>query len=322
MSAFVNFLLFPVSLLYKALTFLDWQCKYKRRRSFPGLFIISVDNLTFGGSGKTTLVSHIASILKERKIPFSILSRGYKSAIKKGVHFVSAEDSVTTVGDESLMQKKLFPESNVVVSPDRLAALEELRKIAPQVVILDDGFQSAHIVKDLSLLLDTPLKAFSYYRNFRFMARRADVRLEYQAPTQSLPPHPPNPPAYTFKHLGLRNRKGEPVIIGSAPIVAFSALGDNKRFLGDLQSYKLKAFHPFPDHHFFDTFDIRNLKQSLLEHQAAFCVCTLKDFVKLPEEVQNEPTFIYAVNGIQLNFNLFSRLTAVETFRDYFAASS
>ncbi len=319
MPAFLNVLLFPLSLIYKTTALIHWYARKLKRHYFPSLFIISVDNLSFGGSGKTSLVCHLASLLAERQMPFAIVSRGYKSSVKKGCRLVSHHDNAMTVGDEACMLKRLFPQCTIMIGPDRLSALQEISKSAIRIVILDDGFQSAHIGKDFSILLHTPQKPGFYYRNFRFMAHQTDISLIFHSDSSNFHPHPPSAPAYRFRHLGLRNGTGQALSIASAPIIAFSALGDNDRFFGDLNAYTVKAFHPFPDHHYFSAADIQNLKQSLRDTGACYCVCTLKDFVKLPRELRSEATFIYAENGIELNFDLYTRLLTTEKFRDYAA---
>jgi len=315
-------LLFPFSFIYKTIALLDWYIKNRRRHTFPNLFVISIDNLTFGGSGKTSLVCYIASFLSEKQIPFAIVSRGYKSTVSKGHLAVTQNDKVKAVGDEAYMLKSLFPQSTIIIGPDRLTALKELNLGPAHVVILDDGFQSAHIQKDFSILLDTPHKPFYYYRNFRFMAKKTDLRLRFQSGENTFSTHPPALPSYRFLHTGLKNVKHEPVFVGSNPIIAFSALGDNQRFYQDLKKhYYIEDFFSFPDHHFFTPSDIDTIKKAIRKTQSSYCVCTLKDFVKLPREVQLDTTFIYAVNGIQLNFDLLSHLMVVEKFREHTATS-
>lgn len=322
MSFLLNILLFPVSVLYKIFSLIDRQLKKMRRTDHPNLFIISVDNLTFGGSGKTSMVRHLAEAFTRRRIPFSVVSRGYKSSVRSGCREVSVDDTAGAAGDEALMIKHLFPESTVMIGPDRLTALKRLQSTQIRIVILDDGFQSAHIRKDFSILLDTPGKPFHYYRCFRFLARSTDLHLLYQ-PDESPCPVLQSPcERYWFRHLGLRNAQGDPIDPGETPMTAFSALGDNERFFRDLKQYNIRAFHPFPDHHFFTQSDIDTLKKSIENNQAKYCVCTLKDFVKLPASIRQEGTFIYAENGIQLQQDIFPRLWAIEKFRDYAAPSN
>lgn len=321
MPAILNLLLTPLSWLYKSIALVDWYAKRLRRRSFPALFIISIDNLSFGGSGKTSLVSHIGRLLSDKGIPFAVVSRGYRSTVRSGCRAVDIHDDAASVGDEPLLLKQQFPGCRVMIGPDRLAALHELSQGPIRIVLLDDGFQSAHIGKDFRILLETPGRPGYYYRNFRFMARHSDLRLNQTTVAADFFAHPPAAPAYRFLHQGLHNASQEPVQPGSAPIIAFCALGDNLRFQRDLAPYCVKAFHPFPDHHRYSPRDIETLKKSRADHQAAYCVCTLKDFVKLPPAVQRDSAFLYAKNGIELNFSLWSRLSAIEKFRDYISSS-
>jgi tetraacyldisaccharide 4'-kinase len=322
MSIILNTLLAPVSFLYKTISLLAWHHKRRHARIFPGLFIISVDNLTFGGSGKTTLVRHLGTRLQQNQIPFAIVSRGYKSAVKHGCREIFPEDEVRLAGDEALLLRQQFPQTPVFIGPDRIASLEHLAQGPRRVVLLDDGFQSAHIRKDLSLLLITPEKPAYFHRNFAFMARRCDYALTFQPDTLPFETHPPAPARYRFRHQGLYNLAGQQVKPAQTPLVIFSALGDNRRFARDMASYCVKEVHAFADHHFFTPEDIDKIKASMQRHGAAYGVCTRKDFVKLPPEVQSDPTFLYAENTIELNFDLFSSLLTTERFRDHTAPSS
>lgn len=322
MPALLNILLAPISFLYKSISLLRWQQKRKHAHSFPELFIVSIDNLTFGGSGKTSMVRYMGTLLQQNRTPFAVVSRGYKSQIKKGCREILPTDEASLAGDEALLLKRQFPQAPVLIGPDRLAALESLSQGPRRVVLLDDGFQSAHIRKDLSILLHTPQHPAYYHRNFAFMARYCDLELTLQPSKAAFPTHPPAKPCYRFRHLGLFNGSGQKVDVGTQTLVAFSGLGDNRRFFQDLSRYKLKAVLPYPDHHVFSPADIRHIRASIQRHQAAFGVCTLKDFVKLPQEVQTDPTFLYAENTIELNFDLLSYLLTIEKFCENIEPSS
>lgn len=126
----------------------------KRRLDCP---VVSIGNLAVGGSGKTPMAVWLANMLLEKGLRPVVVSRGYKGALEKEAAVVSDGRDVfldaRTCGDEPYMMamEKAFP---VVVGKDRHAAgLMALETFAPDVVILDDGFQHLKLDRDLNLVL-------------------------------------------------------------------------------------------------------------------------------------------------------------------------
>src|SRR5262249_39629877 len=119
--------------------------------------VISVGNLTVGGTGKTPCVAFLAKFLREAGQSVAILSRGYKRE-SKGRVFVSNGSEILCgpreSGDEPFLLAKSCPGAQVVVDQDRYAAgkwLEERSSVS--VFILDDGYQHLRLARDLNLLL-------------------------------------------------------------------------------------------------------------------------------------------------------------------------
>ena len=126
-------------------------------RRMPGP-VVSIGNLTVGGSGKTPFLITLGELLKARGIGFDVLSRGYGRATK-GVGLVDPEGSPRDFGDEPLLiaRKLQVP---VIVGEDRYAAgqfAEE--KFGPQLHLLDDGFQHRRLARDFDIVLITPTDA-------------------------------------------------------------------------------------------------------------------------------------------------------------------
>lgn len=111
--------------------------------------VISIGNLTLGGSGKTPLAIKIASDLLELEMKVAILVRGYGSA-DAGPFIVSAENH--TAGDEALMIANSLPEAVVVQSKNRVKGYQ-LIKDAVDVVIIEDGFQTAGLNRHIDILI-------------------------------------------------------------------------------------------------------------------------------------------------------------------------
>lgn len=278
LSRLIGSLLDPLSLLFKAVSCLNLGIKALRSRSFPQQFIISVDSLSFGGTGKTPLVMAIGEALEARGARFALISRGYRSRHEKDGIRVQTGHSFLDVGDEALMLKARFPNQEVFIGRDRLRSIAAATEAGIRILVLDDGFQSSHIRKDLSIMLVNPAHPYFYLRHFRFLARRADHVLHYR-PNGSAPG--PRNAGYGFAITGFLDAGGRRVEIGNDSLIAFSALGDNGRFARDMERSNLAAFRSFADHHAFTSEDLRSLEALRREKDAAWMVCTEKDFHKL-----------------------------------------
>ncbi len=243
------------------------------------MFIISVDSLSFGGAGKTPLVMAIGEALQARGARFAVVSRGYRSRSEKTGARVESGQPFAEVGDEALMVKTRFPGQEVFIGRDRLRSIAAAAALNVRIIILDDGFQSSHIRKDISVMLVNPGHPYYYLRHFRFLSRRADLLLSYRQ--GSRPGEAGAGADYDFALTAFLDARGRPIDIGTAPLVAFSALGDNKRFAGDMGRFCLAAFRGFADHHTFTLADLRSLEELRKEKGAAWLICTEKDFCKL-----------------------------------------
>lgn len=113
--------------------------------------VISVGNITVGGTGKTPLVIWLCNLLREQNVNCAILTRGYKAA--------------TGRDDEPGMLAKNCPGTAVVVNPDRLAgAIEAVKKHRAQVLIMDDGFQHRRLHRDIDIVTIDAMLPFGYGR--------------------------------------------------------------------------------------------------------------------------------------------------------------
>jgi tetraacyldisaccharide 4'-kinase len=296
------------SLLFKTVSLVNLKIKALSPRHFPGLFIISVDNLSFGGTGKTPLVMAIGRALAERSLPFAIILRGYRSGLEKKGALVQATHSLEEVGDEAWLLKKNFPGQDVIIGRDRLRSIAVAAARNNRFVILDDGLQTSQVRKDFSIMLVNPGHPYFYLRHFKFLARGENLVLHYRQRSEAGEALPPPPGTYDFAMEGFLDGRDQPVEIGNAGIVAFAALGDNERFKRDMGHYRLQAFRGFPDHHAFSSADVQALEKLRREKGAAWIVCTEKDFCKTSHLLDAAAPFIYARNRIELPGNAIEQI--------------
>jgi len=151
----MHWYLFPFSMLYYSIVqtrnkFFDLGWIKSKKFQIP---IISVGNISVGGTGKTPHIEYLISILNE-KYTLATISRGYKRKTS-GFIEVSAQSKASEVGDEPLQIKQKFKDTLVIVDEKRVHAVEKLiaDKKVPQVILLDDAYQHRHITPGLNILL-------------------------------------------------------------------------------------------------------------------------------------------------------------------------
>lgn len=292
-----------LSLLFKSISFLFLTIKGWSRQTFPGNFIVSIDNLSFGGTGKTTLVMAIGAFLESRQVPFAIVMRGYKSQLEKEkkATAVALHHTVEQVGDEAKLLARRFPHAQVYVGHNRLDAIRQAQAKGLRFIILDDGFQSTHIHKNLKIMLFNSAHPYYYLRHFKMLLKREDIVLYLNQEVLG-----PSVAGYSFQLSGFFDATGQSVELHGQDFVAFAALGDNQRFLQDLAPYHPLDFKGFKDHYPFSKIELEKLDQWRREHHARYLVCTEKDFMKIfPYNLTAIP-FIYARNSIKFNIDLMS----------------
>ena len=147
--------LFPFSWLYGlAVGFRNtlFEMGFLKSRTFD-LPVISVGNITVGGTGKTPHVEYLIRLLQDR-FQVAVLSRGYK---RKSHGFLTADDSTTArdIGDEPFQMKKKYPKATIAVDKDRVHGIEQLTKENPDldVILLDDAYQHRYVKPGINILL-------------------------------------------------------------------------------------------------------------------------------------------------------------------------
>ncbi|GAB6065883.1 tetraacyldisaccharide 4'-kinase [Aquifex pyrophilus] len=281
-------LLFPLSILYgKAVDLRNalYDKGYLKVKRLP-VPVISVGNLSVGGTGKTSFVIYLANLLKDKKV--CILSRGYKRKTK-GAQVVSEYGNIKLgweeAGDEPYLLAKLLPFASVVVSEDRYeGGLRAVEELSPDVIILDDGFQHRKLHRDLDILLlkkkdlrDKLLPAGNL-RERLFSINRADIIILSYQEVEPFEFFTGKPTFKVFREFNkLLNSRFEPLLldfIRDREVIAFCGLGDNEQFLKTLKKLgiRIKEFIPFSDHH-----DYRDF----VPEEGKVYITTPKDLVKL-----------------------------------------
>jgi tetraacyldisaccharide 4'-kinase len=251
--------------------------------------VISVGNVTVGGTGKTPLVILLAQqLLKEGFRPV-VLSRGYKRK-SAGIVVVSIGSGPTVpweeAGDEPFLIASRAAGASVVVGADRYAAglLAEQRGLG-NVFILDDGFQHRRLFRNVDLVTIDPVEWHAGERLFPYGRWRepkeaigrahAAIVQEHPAPLSELPI-----PAFVIRTVsdGIY-RGGEPVpieAIKNRAVTAFAGIAKPDRFFTALENLGISLTRRvrFPDHHSYSGRDLESLPGEIQ-------ITTEKDAVRL-----------------------------------------
>jgi tetraacyldisaccharide 4'-kinase len=267
--------------------------------------VISVGNLTLGGTGKTPFVMMIAETLRGNGLKPAILSRGYGGKSGKSVNVVCDGKqtllSPEWVGDEAVMMAEKLKNVPVLTGPDRyLTGKYALEHFDVDTLVLDDGFQHLALNRDLDILLfdhERPLGNGHLFpagelREPAREAKRADMVCftRYSRGPIKLDPHILGSIPQIKTHLRLDSvirMDNEDVleaeVLKNEPVAAFCGIAKPEGFRQILldSQIQLKFFKAFPDHHPYTLQDIKELEARAVKEGARFFLIPEKDAVKL-----------------------------------------
>ncbi len=242
--------------------------------------VISIGNLSVGGSGKTPFVLLLGELLKARGVKFDILSRGYGRQTR-GVRVVDPAGSARDFGDEPILMARRLGVP-VVVGEDRHAAgVCAESTFGVQLHLLDDGFQHRGLVRDFDIVLVTPedardrLLPSGRLREPLISLARADAVVLTNGATVE---------AFSLQGRSVwRARRG--IVTTGIPerSVVFCAIARPKNFLLQLRTAGIEpvAEAIYRDHHAYSEKDIRDLLQLRQQSGADGFVTTEKDAINL-----------------------------------------
>jgi tetraacyldisaccharide 4'-kinase len=262
----------------------------RRRLASP---VISVGNLTIGGSGKTPLVGEIARMLLEMGERPAILSRGYaRQQPSNAVVIVSDGTSprvdVAHAGDEPFLLAREVPGAAVVVHANRYLAgrVAELQ-LGCTVHLLDDGFQHLMLMRDIDLLVAPP-DDFADTRTLPFGRFREPLDAASAADALLVPLDGSVTPPEMAARLNVKTAFGFSRALDpprrALPAFAFAGIARPERFYTDLErvGWPLTGRRSFPDHHVYTAREIEGIRQAARDSGAQVIVTTAKDAVRLP----------------------------------------
>ena len=302
-----------LSNIYSSLTTLEREffetfdfLKYRTKAK-----VISVGNLSMGGTGKTPVLFKILQELRAEKpdLKLMVLTRGYRCPWEKSFYELYGNgEHPFELTDEALMLNRRFPEVPVLVGKNRHhAAIIGESKYKPDLILLDDGFQYRRLYKDIDILLWDAMSTvqeaqlipsgrlrepLERLKDAKFiLLTRCESASEEQIEfwlkwLQEKAPGIPVVKTHTLCE-GLFKHNGEPAKLDrDSNLMAFSAIGRPESFYAQLEQcgYKIASKKEFRDHHRFSDSELEELLKEASKDNLAL-VCTEKDAIKIKPQM-------------------------------------
>ena len=276
--------------------------------------VISIGNITTGGTGKTPLVIWLSRFLQKKQVPCAILTRGY--SLKNG-----------TLADEPAILAKSCPQAKLIVNPDRVAgAAEAVDKCAAKVLIMDDGFQHRRLHRDIDIVTIDATCPFGYgkllpagllrepvtslRRAHAAVITRADQVTQDRLTDIEKQLRKINPAIVTAaaKHAPACIRSLGPEEISfdqvrNKKVYAFCGLGNPGAFFQTINSLNLDlvGFRAYNDHHHYTEQCLRDIYEEARYLDAGMVLTTQKDWTKTALSLPYDD-ILFAYLTIELQF--------------------
>jgi len=292
MQSLLYFLFYPYRLGCQAKNWLyEWGILKPKKAP---LLVISIGNITFGGSEKTPLVIEVLSFLLKKGYRPALITRGYRGrweskggTVANGLRILGSwKDS----GDESFMVAQNIPEAGVFVGKNRLASCRQAFYSGFNIGVLDDGFQHRSLLRDLDIVLYDP-SAKSPLREPFSSFDRAHIILLKKGSQGRKEKFFLGKKLYEYSVTSrgfFSLEKREPVDrdrLKAQKMVAFCGIARPERFSRLLLEEGISplSFLTFPDHHPYPPSSIKKIINVCKNTQSSSVITTEKDAVKLTQ---------------------------------------
>ena len=308
--------------------YLFWKLLLKLNIIYQKKFntkIVSIGNISIGGTGKTPMIETISKELTKNNISHCIVSKGYKKKIKGTVVVSNQKQIISSIeqsGDEPFMLAHSLNNIPIIVG-DKAEAIEiAIEKFKPKLILLDDGFQSLKIKRDCDIVLVDLSREFNHYKLLPLgflrepisSLKRASLIIFTKSNKSIIG-------SEKIKNMVLKNINNSVKFYNSNleeqikrydfekqcfindtidlknSFVACAGLANNQLFKNMIEEkYPTNnIFYLYPDHHNYNAKDILDIKESLKQINSQTLVTTKKDFYKLYSEFKNYHIYILDV---------------------------
>lgn len=327
----------PFEFLYYIGYFFKKTYLLSRQKRLP-CKVISVGNITLGGTGKTPATIALAQAARKRELKPVILTRGYKGKAKEPIfinfpnvnapptkQMIFTEITPSSIGDEAYMMAEKLRDVPIVKYPDRYkAGMQAIEKLKPYfnyhqiVFIIDDGFQHWGLFRDIDIVLldginpfgNRKMLPFGVLRELPRELKRADILVITKQKNEELYYKLKliNPEASIFnseyKVNSIRFPNGSHLPsaeLKNKKIYAFSGIADPASFKKNLSSLEAEIvyFKDYPDHYRYKEKDIHNMIKHADKLKCSFIITTEKDMVKI-KEIKHAERILY----LEIDFSI------------------
>ncbi len=318
-------LLFTLSLIYGGVIKIReffYNKGMLRSKKLPCL-VISIGNITVGGTGKTPMTIYVAELVKRMGYKVVVISRGYKGLAEKTGGIVSDGKIIfmkpDKSGDEPFMIAARLKNIPVVTGKNRFnAGMMAFNNFKPDIIVLDDAYQHLKLERDIDLVLLDKEYPFgnkyllprgtlresipSLLRSDAIVLTRSDntSNMEEESCFSKVKKFTCGKPVFKAIHTPKIYKiiKGKDIIsdktyahsfdlLRGQKVFAFSGIAQNSDFRHVVEGLncELKSFKEFPDHHPYSNNDLYNLLQLSSKLKVDFVLTTEKDYVKIADRV-------------------------------------
>jgi tetraacyldisaccharide 4'-kinase len=337
----IRLLLYPFSVLYGVITDLRnilYDFQFVRVEKF-GIPIISIGNLTSGGSRKTPFTMLCIDLLKDHYQNIVIVSRGY-GRNSKGLYIVSDGQgniqSPTVGGDEPVMMALKYPQVPVIVAEIKSEGIKKaIQFFQADLILLDDAFQHRRVARSCDIVLINSLRKLSGERLLPLgdlrekiiNLKRADIiilnrsRKDFYDQNINVLSRIYQGHVFecTFRPKILVNFRLQKVdnikVLNGKKVCIFSAIAEPEQFKNmiiDIGARPVKVYS-FPDHYDYTPSDLGEIKTECRDLNCQYLVTTEKDMVKIDPAVFKDLNFV----AIALEGELNDRKTFVEKLNHF-----
>lgn len=315
---------------------------HSEKFDFP---VISVGNLSFGGTGKTPHIEYLIRLMSER-IPTATLSRGY-GRDSKGFILATSTSTARNIGDEPLQFLNKFPNIKVAVDEKRVRGINQLKETFPDLglILLDDAFQHQWVKPGISILLTDYHHLFTEdhvfpsgtLREFRSGVKRADIIIVSKTPKVFSPitwrrlkgeikPRPDQHLFFSYITYGdllpFNESQDVSILKKMNYILLFTGIANDYPLQEEITRKCSKvSILKFPDHHQYEMKDLEKIKSQFinLPSHKKIILTTEKDAMRLKSSefrnyLKDLPLFYIP---IEINFHEKDKMKFDKLITDY-----
>lgn len=273
--------------------------------------VISIGNLSFGGTGKTPTSIEVIKFLQKQNNKVCLVTRGYKGRWEKSGGILSDGKEILGTwresGDEAFLAAQNVPDAGVFVGENRHASCVKAAQMGFEIAVLDDAFQHRKLFRDIDIVLLSEGRD-CFFREFPSSLKRADILLMKKNSVFSYPSsliikkRAPQIPIHRYRIVpqGIYpvGKSLQPItadFFKDKKTMAFCGIAKPERFFSQLNKLGINPYQSmiYPDHHFYPNSSIQKILETAHREKFSAFITTEKDAVKIEQTVLPKEHSVY-----------------------------